>query len=116
MKSTYALTIDACFDNTHRVTSPTDILSPTALAAKLKTDGRITFAVKIIPQSASSEIVGMMSDGTLKVRVAAAPEKGRANDALTHFLAEEFGVGRHDVTIIAGHTDPRKLIRIEATA
>ncbi len=82
------------------------------LAAALTAQGHVTFAVKVIPKSPRNEIVGSMSDGTLKVRVAAAPEKGRANAELCAFLAHEFRVSRGNVAIVAGETAHRKQIRI----
>lgn len=42
----------------------------------------MTLRVKVIPRNAKSEIVGEMADGTLKVKIAAPPEHGRANEAL----------------------------------
>jgi hypothetical protein len=53
-----------------------------------------------------------MADGTLKVRIAAAPEKGRANAELCAFLARHYGVPKSAVTILSGRTSPRKLVRI----
>lgn len=54
-----------------------------------------------------------MADGTLKVKVAAPPEKGRANEALCGFLAERYGVPRSSVSVISGHTAALKLVRID---
>ena len=39
--------------------------------------------VKVIPRAQRSEVVGPMADGTLKVKVAAVPEDGKANEELT---------------------------------
>ena len=36
--------------------------------------------VKVVPRSKSSEVAGVMADGSLRVKVAAVPEKGRANE------------------------------------
>ena len=47
----------------------------------------MTLRVKVIPRSPKSEITGQMADGTLKIKIAAPPEKGKANDALCAFLA-----------------------------
>ena len=69
--------------------------------------------VKVIPRSAKSEIAGELADGTLKVRLAAVPEKGRANEALIVLLADHFGVPASAVTIASGHGAQRKLVRIE---
>jgi uncharacterized protein (TIGR00251 family) len=68
--------------------------------------------VKVIPRSARSEIAGQMADGTLKVKLAAVPEKGRANEALIVLLADHFGVPPSAVTIASGHGTQRKLVRI----
>jgi len=57
-----------------------------------------------------------MGDGTLKVKVAAAPEKGKANEALCSFLAEHYGVPRSAVTIISGHSAALKLVRVEGAS
>jgi uncharacterized protein (TIGR00251 family) len=72
----------------------------------------MTLRVKVVPRSAESEIVGTMAGGTLKVRIAAVPEKGKANDALISLLAKHFRVGRGDVEILSGRGAASKLIRI----
>ena len=72
----------------------------------------MTIRVKVIPRSAKTEIAGEMADGTLKVKVAAPPEKGKANEALCGFLAAHFKVPRAAVTVVSGHTAALKLIRI----
>lgn len=68
--------------------------------------------VKVIPRSRITEIAGEMSDGTVKIRVAAAPEKGKANEALCEFLAGHYKVPRSRVDIVSGHTGALKLVRI----
>jgi uncharacterized protein (TIGR00251 family) len=73
----------------------------------------MTLRVKVVPRSAKSEIAGQMADGTLKVKIAAPPEKGKANEAQTALLAGHFGVARGAVTIVGGHTTTLKLVRIE---
>ena len=72
----------------------------------------MTVRVKVIPRSPRTELAGEMSDGTLKVRVAAPPEKGKANDALCAFLAGHFGVPCDRVSVISGHTAALKLVKI----
>ena len=68
--------------------------------------------VKVIPKSARNEVVGYMDGGALKVKIAAAPEKGRANDELRRVLAEHFGVAIRAVEIVSGETSQRKRVRI----
>ena len=72
----------------------------------------MTIRVKVIPRSATTEIAGEMSDGTLKVKIAAPPEKGRANEALCVFLAGHYKVPRASVTIVSGHSAALKLVRV----
>ena len=73
----------------------------------------MTVRVKVIPRSPRTEFAGKMADGTLKVRVAAPPEKGKANDTLCDFLADHYGVPRDRVTVVSGHAAALKLVRIE---
>ena len=68
--------------------------------------------VKVIPRSPKTEIVGTLEDGTLKVRVAAPPEKGKANEELCRFLAKHFGVARQTVEVVSGETATSKLVRV----
>lgn len=72
----------------------------------------MTLRVKVIPRSAKSEIVGELADGTLKVKIAAPPEKGKANEALIAFLAAHYQVPRGAIEILSGHGTPLKLVRI----
>ena len=52
-------------------------------------------------------------DGILKVRVMAPAVEGAANNALIRLLAEEIGVSRRDVRIVAGATSRQKLVVID---
>ena len=69
--------------------------------------------VKVIPKSSKTEFAGYLSDGTWKVKVAAAPEKGKANRALVDFLAERLGVAKTRVRIVSGETSPLKRIHVD---
>ncbi|MFA4814982.1 MAG: DUF167 domain-containing protein [Candidatus Gracilibacteria bacterium] len=53
-----------------------------------------------------------MSDGTLKIRLKAVPEKGHANEELINFLVESLHLSKEDIEIISGFTDARKLVKI----
>ncbi|HUA83454.1 MAG TPA: DUF167 domain-containing protein [Bryobacteraceae bacterium] len=75
----------------------------------------MTLRVKVIPRSATTEIAGELADGTLKIRIAAPPEHGRANDALIAFLAGHFHVPREAVRITSGHAASLKLVKISAS-
>ena len=52
-------------------------------------------------------------DGILKVRVMAPAVEGAANNALIRLLAEEIGVSRRDVRIVAGASSRQKLVVID---
>jgi uncharacterized protein len=71
-----------------------------------------TLRVKVIPKSVKTEIAGELADGTLKIRIAAAPERGKANAELCAFLARDLGVPKSNIEVISGHTSPLKLIRV----
>ncbi len=68
--------------------------------------------VKVIPKSSRNEVVGYLDDGTLKVKVAAAPEKGKANAELCSFLAKHFHVPARNVSVVSGEKSHRKLVRV----
>jgi uncharacterized protein (TIGR00251 family) len=79
---------------------------------RLATEKPFSFRVKAIPRSARTEVAGKLADGTIKIKVAAVPDKGRANAELCAFLAREFGVPQNRVEIIAGQTSPLKVVRV----
>jgi uncharacterized protein (TIGR00251 family) len=68
--------------------------------------------IKVVPKSSRNQIVEVQADGTLRIKVAAAPEKGKANAALCDFLAKQFGVPRSSVEVVAGHASQRKQVVI----
>jgi hypothetical protein len=70
-----------------------------------------TLNVKVVPGASRSCIAGRLGDA-LKVRVAAAPEKGKANAAVIELLAEALGVKEAQIELVGGHTQPRKTFRI----
>jgi uncharacterized protein (TIGR00251 family) len=80
----------------------------------------IQLQVRVQPRAARTEIVGEHG-GALKIRVAAPPVDGAANEALIRFLAERLGVARSAVSIGGGASARRKVvlvagIRLEAAA
>ena len=64
-------------------------------------------SVRAYPDAKKNEIRGEQA-GSLKVCITAAPEKGKANKALTEFLATQFGVRKSQVELLAGETSPQK--------
>jgi uncharacterized protein (TIGR00251 family) len=71
----------------------------------------VIFSVKVVPRSSKTAIAGLLG-GMLKVKLAAAPEKGKANESLVEFLADILGVKRNTVSITSGLTSPVKTIQI----
>jgi uncharacterized protein (TIGR00251 family) len=74
-------------------------------------DGRVRFSVRVQPRASTTELAGFYGDA-LKIRLAAPPVDGAANEALVIFLAKIFSVARRDVTILAGESARSKLIEI----
>ena len=72
----------------------------------------VRFAVRLTPRSAV-ERVETVVDGVLKVRVAAPAVEGAANNALIRLLAEELGIARRDVRIVAGASSRQKLVVVD---
>ncbi len=80
---------------------------------KLWVSGKpFSIRVKAMPRSSRTEVAGTLADGTLKIRVAAPPDQGKANAELCTFLAREFGVAPGRVEVIAGRTSPLKVVRV----
>ncbi len=73
----------------------------------------VEFGVKVVPGSSRDRIAGLLGD-VLKVAVSAPPEKGKANDAVVAILAKTLGVPRKSVSIVAGHTQPRKTVHVDS--
>lgn len=65
--------------------------------------------IKVVPGSSRNGIAGWLGD-TLKVRVSAPSERGKANAAVRSLLAEAIGVAIEQVRIVAGATSPRKTV------
>lgn len=68
--------------------------------------------VKITPKSKNTELVETMEDGTLKIRLKAVPERGKANEELIRFLSQHYKVKTDQIKLISGHSSTRKLLKI----
>lgn len=75
--------------------------------------GESTFhlPIKVIPSSSRDGIAGWLGD-TLKVRVTAPPERGKANAAVERVIAAALGVHKDCARIRSGLTSARKVIEI----
>ncbi|MCC6867866.1 MAG: DUF167 domain-containing protein [Burkholderiales bacterium] len=75
----------------------------------------VTLTLHAQPGATRTEYAGPYGDAH-KIRLAAPPVDGRANEALIAFLAEAFGVRPRDVAIVGGAAARRKIVRISAPA
>ncbi|TKJ33995.1 MAG: hypothetical protein CEE38_19320 [Planctomycetes bacterium B3_Pla] len=75
-------------------------------------DGGAVFTVKVVPGSSGKTRICGLLDGMLKIKISAAPEKGKANRSLIRFLAEELGVKNNEVSIISGVTGSIKRVQV----
>jgi uncharacterized protein (TIGR00251 family) len=71
----------------------------------------LIFNIRVVPRASKSEVVGEF-DGDLKIRIAAPPVDGAANDEVVRLVAKEFDRPKADVNIIAGQTSKTKRIRV----
>ena len=72
----------------------------------------VRFAVRLTPRSAVERVEEVV-DGVLKVKVMAPAVEGAANNALIRLLAEELGIARRDVRIVAGAASRQKLVVVD---
>jgi uncharacterized protein len=72
----------------------------------------IRLTVKVSPGASRNEVTGYVND-TLHVKIAAAPEKGKANRELAAFLSDRLGIRKSAVTVLRGVTSHTKIIGIE---
>jgi uncharacterized protein len=69
------------------------------------------FPVRVIPNASRSEIVGY-EQGAWKIRLAAPPVDGKANEALIRFLADALDLAPSEVEVVKGHTSKMKTISV----
>jgi uncharacterized protein (TIGR00251 family) len=74
-------------------------------------DGGVVFTAKIVPGSSKTAVCGMLGE-MVKIKVAAPPEKGKANQGLIEFLAKQLGVKKNAISIISGQTNPVKQVQV----
>ena len=74
-------------------------------------DGSIVLSVHVQPGAGRSAVVGRHGDA-VKVKVAAPPEQGRANDALLAMVAQHLGLKAAQVELVSGASSRAKKVRI----
>lgn len=69
-------------------------------------------AVKVVPRASKNELVEIRDDGTVKIRIKAAPVDGKANLMLVEYLSEVLGVSKSKLEIVTGLTGKEKLVTV----
>lgn len=69
--------------------------------------------LRVSPKASSNRLVGWHGEA-LKLRVTAAPERGKANDAVIALLAEALELPRQAITLVHGETAQDKIVEIAA--
>jgi len=72
----------------------------------------VRLSVRVVPGARRSEVVGRVGEAW-KLRVAAPPERGRANGELVALLARTLRVPRSSVRVARGHTTGQKLVEVQ---
>src|SRR5213080_5291222 len=67
--------------------------------------------LRVSPGARSARVVGRHGQAW-KVRVAAPPEGGRANEAVVRLLAETLSLPRGAVTLVSGHGARDKIVQL----
>ncbi|PIR47448.1 hypothetical protein COV06_03245 [Candidatus Uhrbacteria bacterium CG10_big_fil_rev_8_21_14_0_10_50_16] len=66
--------------------------------------------VKAIPGAQRTEVMGWLDETTVKIRLNAQPEKGKANAELIAFLAKQLGIAKSSCTVLRGTTSRDKVV------
>ena len=74
-------------------------------------DGRVVFTVKIVPSSSKTIVAGLLGE-MIRIKVSAAPERGKANECLVKYLVRILGVRKKAVSILSGKTSVVKQIAV----
>ena len=70
--------------------------------------------VRVQPGASKTEVVGL-EHGVLRVRVSAAPERGKATEAAIALIARHLGVPKRDVSLVSGMDAQESLRRLGET-
>ncbi|MDR2144239.1 MAG: DUF167 domain-containing protein [Treponema sp.] len=73
--------------------------------------GKLLVEIKAVPGASKTEAAGV-TNGRLRVRIAAAPEDGKANNALVTFFAKELGCPKRDIAIVSGEKSRLKTVAV----
>ncbi|MCG6155513.1 DUF167 domain-containing protein [Rubinisphaera margarita] len=71
--------------------------------------GRVS--LKVVPSSSRDQITGWLG-ASLKIKVQAPPEKGKANAAVIALLARSLKIDKNQLSLVSGETSPVKVIEV----
>ena len=72
----------------------------------------VRISVKVLPNAGKNEIIGPVN-GVWRIKIAAPPDKGKANKELVDFLSEILGVRKNNLNILKGHSSHNKILAVE---
>ena len=76
--------------------------------------GRIRFRVRVQPAAPRNELLGWNTAGELRIKVAAPPREGEANEELVRFLAKRFSLPRREIVVESGEKSRSKIVSAPA--
>jgi len=72
---------------------------------------KVLLGIKAVPGASKTELAGI-KDGRLRIRLAAAPEDGKANAELLNFLSRALGCARRDLQLVSGGKSRLKVVAL----
>jgi uncharacterized protein YggU (UPF0235/DUF167 family) len=72
-----------------------------------------TLAVRVTPGAKTSAWAGRLPDGRWKLKIAAPPVDGRANEALERFVAQSLGLPPRAVRVARGAGGRDKVLEVD---
>ena len=77
-----------------------------------RTGASVRLRLRVVPGARSSAVVGRHGDAW-KLRVHAAPERGRANGEVVSLLADTLGLTPSAIRVVAGHATRDKIVEVD---
>ena len=81
-----------------------EVLDPTNMETRL--------AVRVTPGAKRNSITGF-TGGVWRIKIAAPPVEGKANEALVNYLSEVLGVRKSSFSLMKGETNRNKLLSVK---
>ncbi len=72
-------------------------------------------SIRVIPNASKTEVAGK-EGATWKIRLAAPPVDGKANEALVEFLSDVLDVPKSSIDIIKGQSSKQKIVEIPTSS